>query len=105
MADQAAAKFGDREGGPSGGRAAEPRPTELRPSEAQRRRLRRGLDQPGGKLPLFDGDGQQVDARTIRACLRQGWAEPWITNPIRPDWLVCRLTNGGRRALGLKAEG
>lgn len=71
-----------------------------RPTPVQRRWLQRGLDQPGGKLPLFDEDGREIDPRTIRACVRQGWAEPWIANPIKPDWLVCRLTKVGREALG-----
>jgi hypothetical protein len=70
-----------------------------RPTPVQRRWLKRGLDQPGGKLPLFDEDGREIDPRTIRACVRQGWAEPWIANPIKPDWLVCRLTDSGRKAL------
>ena len=71
-----------------------------RPTPVQRRWLQRGLDQPGGKLPLFDEDGREIDPRTIRACVRQGWAEPWIANPIKPDWLVCRLTKVGREVLG-----
>ncbi len=71
-----------------------------RPTPVQRRWLQRGLDQPGGKLPLFDEDGREVDPRTIRSCVRQGWAEPWIANPIKPDWLVCRLTDTGRAILG-----
>jgi hypothetical protein len=25
---------------------------------------------------------------------------PWMHNPIKPDWLVCRLTEGGYRVLG-----
>jgi hypothetical protein len=66
------------------------------PSPVQRAWLRRGLDEPGGKLPLFDEWGQQVDPRTIQACVEQGWAEPWFNNPIKPDWLVCRLTAAGR---------
>ena len=68
------------------------------PSPVQRAWLRRGLDQPGGKLPLFDRDGQQVDPRTVQACLEQGWAEPWFENPIKRDWLVCKLTDAGRTA-------
>jgi hypothetical protein len=68
------------------------------PSAAQRAYLRRGLDQPGGKLPLFDEYGQQIDPRTIKACIDQGWAEPWFSNPLKPDWLVCRLTPAGRAA-------
>ncbi len=66
------------------------------PSAAQLAWLRRGLDQAGGKLPLFDAHGQRVDPRTIRACIAQGWAEPWFANPLKPDWLVCKLTAAGR---------
>ena len=69
-----------------------------RPTEAQRRYLRRGLKQAGGKLPLFDEAGQQISASTIRTCVRRGWCEPWFDNPIKPDWLVCKLTDEGRRA-------
>src|SRR5579862_7391860 len=66
------------------------------PTAIQRHWLRRGLDQPGGKLPLFDQFGQHVDARTIQACIDQGWAEPWYANPLKPDWMVCKLTPLGR---------
>ena len=69
----------------------------LRPTEPQRRYLERGLAQPGGKLPLFDLDGQAVAAVIVRRCLDQGWAEPWFNNPLKPDWLVCKLTPTGRR--------
>ncbi len=72
-------------------------------SAAQRDWLLRGLSQPGGKLPLFNRDGQKISDRTIKSCIRQGWAEPWFENPIKPDWLVCKLTDSGRRALGKKA--
>lgn len=60
--------------------------------------LRRGLPQAGGKLPLFDLDGQSVDVAVVKNCLKQGWAEPWFTNPLKPDWLVCKLTEKGRQA-------
>jgi hypothetical protein len=66
------------------------------PTDVQRTWLARGLDQPGGKLPLFDDAGKRIDARTIRSCIDQGWAEPWFANPLKPDWLVCRLTESGR---------
>lgn len=66
------------------------------PDPAQRRYLRRGLNQPGYKLPLFDEDGQQIPEQTIRACMKHGWAAPWYRNPLKPDWLVCRLTEAGR---------
>jgi hypothetical protein len=72
----------------------------VRPTEAQRRYLERGLTQPGGKLPLFDRDGREVSRKTVESCLAHGWATPWVHNPIRPNWLVCRLTPAGYRALG-----
>ena len=59
--------------------------------------LRRGLSQAGGKLPLFDLDGQVVDGALVRRCLGRGWATPWFSNPLKPDWLVCKLTDAGRR--------
>ena len=70
-----------------------------RPSQAQLKWLSRGLDQPGGKLPLFDRDGKRVSPQMVRACLDAGWAEPWFANPLKPDWLVCKLTEAGRRAV------
>ena len=69
------------------------------PSVEERAWLARGLAQPGGKLPLFDGDGQEVKAALVRKCLAHGWAEPWFTNPLKPDWLICKLTAAGRRLL------
>ena len=71
----------------------------VRLSQAQRRWLSRGIDQPGGKLPLFDRDGKRVSPQMVRACLDAGWAEPWFVNPLKPDWLVCKLTTNGRQAL------
>jgi hypothetical protein len=61
--------------------------------------MRRGLDQPGGKLPLFDRHGRMYSPRTIQSCLAQGWVRPWATNPIKPDWLICKLTAAGRAAV------
>ncbi len=75
------------------------KPTAHKVSVAQRRYLKRGLKQPGGKLPIFDSSGQQISAKTIKHCIEQGWAEPWFDNPIKPDWLVCRLTERGRDLL------
>ena len=77
----------------------------VRPTVPQRRYLERGLDQPGGKLPLFDHDSREVPKKTIAACIAHGWAEPWTRNPIKPDWLVCRLTPEGYRVLGRAPEG
>ena len=67
---------------------------------ARRWRAILALGQPGGKLPLFDEYGRAVGPLTIKSCVREGWAEPWIRNPIKPDWLVCKLTAAGRAALG-----
>ncbi|MDP6787627.1 MAG: hypothetical protein QF830_02985 [Rhodospirillales bacterium] len=68
----------------------------VKPTPFQRRWLRRGLDQAGGKLPLFDENGRQVGERTVRSCIDKGWVEPWFANPLKPDWLVCKLTEAGR---------
>jgi hypothetical protein len=84
---------------PDGDRREDP-PASLRPTEPQRRYLERGLSQPGGKLPLFYPDGREVPPRTVQACVANGWAEPWFKNPVKPDWLVCRLTARGRAVLG-----
>jgi hypothetical protein len=70
---------------------------EIRPSLPELFYLRRGLSQPGGKLPLFDLDGQAIAPEVVQACLDRGWAEPWFNNPLKPDWLVCKLTEAGRR--------
>ena len=77
-----------------------PPATVAKPTPQQRRWLLRGLGQPGGKLPLFDAQGQRISERTVRSCIDKGWAEPWFTNPAKPDWLVCKLTNAGRSVLG-----
>ena len=69
----------------------------IQPSNAQLKWLQRGLDQAGGKLPLFDSNGQKISSRTINSCIKEGWAEPWFNNPIKPDWLVCKLTKAGRK--------
>ena len=84
----------------SAGHSGDETEAAFRPTEPQRRYLARGLSEPGGKLPLFDTDGRQVPRKTIEACMAHGWAEPWFNNPIKPDWLVCRLTPAGYRVLG-----
>ena len=75
------------------------------PSRAQLRWLGRGLGQPGGKLPLFDRRGQRVGDGLVRACLEAGWAEPWFSNPLKPDWRVCKLTPAGYAVLGAASAG
>lgn len=68
-------------------------------SEAERQYLKQGLKQPGGKLPLFDSRGQEIPASLIKDCIEKGLAQRWFANPLKPDWLVCRLTDKGRKAL------
>lgn len=71
----------------------------MAPNASQLSWLRRGLKQPGGKLPLFDETGKRINPQTIQSCISQGWAEPWFANPTKPDWLVCKLTTEGRVVL------
>ncbi|MEE3625072.1 hypothetical protein UCD39_13925 [Nitrospirillum sp. BR 11752] len=78
-------------------------PASVVPTPVQKRWLRRGLDQAGGKLPLFWPDGSKVTPATVKACLDAGWATPWFSNPLKPDWLVCRLTDAGRAVCGKPA--
>lgn len=79
--------------------------TVTKPTAVQRIWLARGLDQPGGKLPLFDGNGKRMDPRTVRRCIDEGWAEPWFLNPLKPDWLVCKLTDAGRALVARRQTG
>jgi hypothetical protein len=78
---------------------------DARPTVAQMRYLRRGLCQPGGKLPLFDEEGQHIDVKTVRICIQRGWAQPWFANPLKPDWLVCKITDAGRTAAADGGDG
>jgi hypothetical protein len=66
------------------------------PTASAREWLARGVGQPGGKLPLFDDEGQTVSATLVHDCIAKGWVEPWFTNPLKPDWIVCKLTPAGR---------
>ncbi len=75
-----------------------------KPSPAQKAWLIRGLDQAGGKLPLFDANGGRVSARTVKTCVERGWAKPWFANPLKPDWQVCKLTDAGRAAVANDRE-
>lgn len=58
-----------------------------------------GIDQPGGKLPLFDAHGQSVNPKIVRSCVEKGLVERWFANPMRPGWVVHRLTDRGRAIL------
>ena len=79
--------------------AKPPAPVRPRMSLVQRSWLIHGLTQPGGKLSLFDKFGRRVSSRTIQSCIDQGWAETWFSNPIKPDWQICKLTEKGRKTL------
>ena len=97
-----AAVFADQEKAPFGRESApcalnDNDVADIQPSLPELFYLRRGLSQPGGKLPLFDLDGQAIAPEVVRACLDRGWAAPWFNNPLKPDWLVCKLTEAGRR--------
>lgn len=73
-----------------------------KPTHNQLSWLTRGVNQAGGKLPLFDDNGQRVSERTVRSCIKKGWVEPWFANPIKPDWLVCKLTAAGREVISVE---
>lgn len=64
--------------------------------------LQSGLSHKDGRLALFDGTGQRVSPAVQRTAIQNGWAEGWFANPMRPNWMVCRLTPLGRQVL---AEG
>ena len=51
----------------------------------------------GGASNKESGRDLRISPRTIKTCLERGWAEPWFSNPLKPDWLVCKLTAIGRR--------
>lgn len=65
-------------------------------SQQERDYLCAGINQAGGKLPLFDKNGQAIDFQIIKSCINKGLAEHWFANPLKPEWLVCRLTERGR---------
>jgi hypothetical protein len=76
--------------------AKKPTSKDARATQPQLLWLRRGSTEPAGKLPLFDDKGRKVSERTVKSCIERGWAEPWFANPLKPDWLICKLTDAGR---------
>jgi hypothetical protein len=68
-----------------------------RPTPRQLEWLRRGLDRPGGSLPIFDHYGQRVSDRTVKSCVDRGWAES--RGKALKDWQMCQLTDAGREVL------
>ncbi len=69
-------------------------------TEAQRAYLELAKDQPGGKLPIYDGEGKRVNPRTIQACMTRGLCVSWYRNPIEPGWPVCKITLTGKKVMG-----
>ena len=68
-----------------------------RPTPVQLEWLRRGLDRPGGNLPLYDTYGQRVSDRTMKSCVEHGWAAR--RDEAMRDWQLCQLTSAGREVL------
>jgi len=66
--------------------------------------LQNGLRAPGGKLPLFDDEGQRIDTDLLRFCLDSGLAETWFVGEAGPDMPVYRLTDKGCAALGSREK-
>ena len=58
--------------------------------------LRGGLERPDGRLAIFDTFGEPVDKAVVKSAISLGLAEPWFSSPMRPQWMVCRLTAKGR---------
>ncbi len=68
-------------------------------TDPQRAYLKLAKGQPGGKLPLFFPNGKRINPRTIRGCIKRGLCEPWCSNPVKPEWIVCRITEAGKEAI------
>jgi len=78
---------------------------QLRPTEAQRRYLERGLTEPGGKLPLFDRQGREVPKKTIESYLAHGWAKPWLEKPDQARLAGLPADRGGLSGARGRATG
>ena len=63
-----------------------------------------GLDRGDGRLAIFDTFGEPVNKAVIRTAIASGYAEPWFSSPMRPQWTVCRLTAKGRAAVSRPAK-
>lgn len=59
--------------------------------------LQAGENQPGGKLPLYDKDGERIPKALIQVSLEYGLVEPW-TPGVAPLG-ICKLTSLGRKFL------
>ncbi|MEP3655166.1 MAG: hypothetical protein ABJO36_09745 [Litorimonas sp.] len=66
--------------------------------------LKGGLDRSDGRLAMFDTFGEPVNKAVIKSAIAAGLAEPWFSSPMRPQWMVCRITAKGRETLNLSAR-
>ncbi len=66
--------------------------------------LNGGLNREDGRLAIFDTFGEPVNKAVIKTAIASGYAEPWFSNPMRPQWTVCRLTAKGRAAVNPSAK-
>ncbi len=58
-----------------------------------------GLNRADSRLALFDQFGEPIDPNIVKSAIEKGLAEPWFSSPMRPQWMVCRLTSQGRHVL------
>jgi len=66
--------------------------------------LRGGGAREDGRLALFDQFGEPIDKKIVKTAIASGFAEPWFTNPMRPQWTICRLTRKGQDFLNRPAN-
>lgn len=66
--------------------------------------LQGGFDRTDGRLAIFDTFGEPVNKAVIKSAISSGLAEPWFSSPMRPQWMVCRLTPKGRAAVSRSAK-
>ena len=66
--------------------------------------LNGGLNRTDGRLAIFDTFGEPVNKAVIKTAIASGYAEPWFSSPMRPQWTVCRLTAKGRAAVSSSAK-
>ena len=63
-----------------------------------------GLNREDGRLAIFDRFGEPVNKAVIKTAIASGYAEPWFSSPMRPQWTVCRLTAKGRGVMSPSAK-
>ena len=66
--------------------------------------LQGGEAREDGRLALFDQFGEPIDRKVVKTAIASGFAEPWFASPMRPQWIVCRLTSKGQDFLSRPAK-